>query len=277
MTQNEQPEIITNVDDEQPKITTKVDNETILSIQNLSFSYNGVKQIVKDVSMDLPKNKVIALIGPSGCGKSTLLRCINRIHDLYPDRYYQGKIMYHDKNILASDIDLMALRSEIAMIFQKATPFPMSIFENIAYPLRLRGVKDKDELMSFVVSALKDSALYEEVEDKLHKSALELSGGQQQRLSIARALPLGSELMLLDEPTSALDPKSTNKIEKLIARLKERTTVVIVTHNMQQALRVADRTAFLYDGELVEYGTTTQIFHNPQNKRTHDYVLGKFG
>ena len=223
------------------------------------------------------RNRVTALIGPSGCGKTTLLRCFNRMHDLYPKHRYEGEIHFQDRNILASNIDLIDLRSRIGMVFQKPTPFPMSIAENIAYGLRLKGIRNKSELTGRIEQALKHAALWTEVRDKMNESAYELSGGQQQRLVIARALAVEPEVLLFDEPTSALDPISTSKIEELVVTLKKEITIIIVTHNMQQAARVSDMTGFLYLGELIEFGTTEKIFTNPDNKQTDDYITGRFG
>jgi phosphate transport system ATP-binding protein len=220
---------------------------------------------------------VTALIGPSGCGKTTLLRCFNRMHDLYPKHRYEGEIHFQEKNILANDVDLIHLRSRIGMVFQKPTPFPMSIAENIAYGLRLKGIRNKSELVGRIEEALKHAALWTEVRDKLNESAYELSGGQQQRLVIARALAVAPEVLLFDEPTSALDPISTAKIEELVVTLKKDVTIIIVTHNMQQAARVSDYTAYMYLGELIEFGETDDLFIKPKNKETEDYITGRFG
>jgi phosphate transport system ATP-binding protein len=227
--------------------------------------------------MPVYEKKVTALIGPSGCGKTTLLRCFNRMHDLYPGNRYEGEIIFEGKNILAKDIDLMVLRSKIGMVFQKPTPFPMSIFDNVAYGLRLQGIKNKTELQDRVEKALKDAAIWDEVKDRLNASAFSLSGGQQQRLCIARAIAVKPEVILFDEPTSALDPISTSKIEELIVELKKNHTIIIVTHNMQQAARVSDYTAFMYLGELIEFDLTDIIFTKPSKKLTEDYISGKFG
>jgi phosphate ABC transporter ATP-binding protein len=227
--------------------------------------------------MPVYENKITALIGPSGCGKTTLLRCFNRMHDLYPGNRYEGEIIFEGKNILAKDVDLMVLRSKIGMVFQKPTPFPMSIFDNVAYGLRLQGIKNKTELQDRVEKALKDAAIWDEVKDRLNVSAFSLSGGQQQRLCIARAIAVKPEVILFDEPTSALDPISTSKIEELIVELKKNHTIIIVTHNMQQAARVSDYTAFMYLGELIEFDLTDIIFTKPNKKLTEDYVSGKFG
>jgi phosphate transport system ATP-binding protein len=250
---------------------------TEIEVKSLDFYYNGDVHALQKISLPIYKNKVTALIGPSGCGKTTLLRCFNRMHDLYPRHRYEGEIHFQDRNILAPDIDLIDLRSRVGMVFQKPTPFPMSIAENIAYGLRLRGIKNKSELVGRIEEALKHAALWTEVRDKMNASAYELSGGQQQRLVIARALAVEPEVLLFDEPTSALDPISTAKIEELVVSLKKDVTIIIVTHNMQQAARVSDMTGFLYMGELVEYGTTEKIFTNPDNKQTDDYITGRFG
>jgi phosphate transport system ATP-binding protein len=254
-------------------LTEKIEIE----VKDLDFYYNGDVHALKGISLPINKYNVTALIGPSGCGKTTLLRCFNRMHDLYPRHRYGGEIIFQDKNILQNDIDLINLRSRIGMVFQKPTPFPMSIAENIAYGLRLKGIRNKSELVGRVEEALKHAALWEEVRDKMNANAFDLSGGQQQRLVIARALAVEPEVLLFDEPTSALDPISTAKIEELVAGLKKDITIIIVTHNMQQAARVSDMTGFLYLGELIEYGTTEKIFTNPDKKQTDDYITGRFG
>jgi len=248
-----------------------------LQVKNLNFYYAGNKQALKNINMPVYENKITALIGPSGCGKTTLLRCFNRMHDLYPGNRYEGEIIFEGKNILEKDVDLMVLRSKIGMVFQKPTPFPMSIFENVAYGLRLQGIKNKTELQDRVEKALKDAVIWDEVKDRLNVSAFSLSGGQQQRLCIARAIAVKPEVILFDEPTSALDPISTSKIEELIVELKKNHTIIIVTHNMQQAARVSDYTAFMYLGELIEFDLTDIIFTKPSKKLTEDYVSGKFG
>ena len=246
-------------------------------VRNLNFFYGGNAHALQNISLPVYQHRVTALIGPSGCGKTTLLRCFNRMHDLYPKHRYEGEILLQGKNILSNDIDLISLRSRIGMVFQKPTPFPMSIAENIAYGLRLKGIKNKAELAGRIEEALKHAALWAEVRDKLNASAYDLSGGQQQRLVIARALAVEPEVLLFDEPTSALDPISTAKIEELVTVLKKEVTIIIVTHNMQQAARVSDMTGFLYMGELIEYGTTEKIFTNPDKKQTDDYITGRFG
>lgn len=247
-----------------------------IEVQNLSFFY-GEKEAVKNVSLNIEKNKITALIGPSGCGKTTLLRCFNRMHDLYKGNSYQGSILFKERNILEKNIDMTLLRAEIGMVFQKPTPFPMSIFDNVAYGLRLRGIKNKTELQDRVETALKKAAIWNEVSDRLSSSAMGLSGGQQQRLSIARTLAPEPDVILFDEPTSALDPISTKKIEELMQELSGSITMLIVTHNMQQAARISDRTAFMYMGELIEDGPTDKMFTNPEKQMTEDYITGKFG
>jgi phosphate transport system ATP-binding protein len=251
--------------------------DNVLEVRNLNFYYGGNFHALKNISLDVEQGSVTALIGPSGCGKTTLLRCFNRMHDLYPKNRYEGEIRYWSNNVLSPEMDLIVLRSRIGMVFQKPTPFPMTIFENIAYGLKLKGVKSRSELAGRVEHALKSAALWDEVKEKLHKGAHQLSGGQQQRLVIARALAVEPEVLLFDEPTSALDPISTGKIEELVVELKKEVTVVIVTHNMQQAARVSDRTGFFMLGELVEMDETTTIFTNPKEKLTEDYVTGRFG
>jgi len=248
-----------------------------LEVKNLDFYYNADVRALQNISLQIYKNNVTALIGPSGCGKTTLLRCFNRMHDLYPNHRYEGQIVFQGNDILAKEVDLINLRSRIGMVFQKPTPFPMSIAENIAYGLKLKGVNNRGELIGRVEQALKHAVLWAEVRDKLNASAYELSGGQQQRLVIARALAVEPEILLFDEPTSALDPLSTAKIEELVVTLKKDISIIIVTHNMQQAARVSDMTGFLYMGELIEYGTTEKIFTNPDKKQTDDYITGRFG
>jgi len=249
-----------------------------IDIRNFNFYYGGFHAL-KNINLPIPERKVTALIGPSGCGKTTLLRSLNRMHDLYPGNRYEGEIiLYPDGiNILSKEIDLIELRSRIGMVFQKPTPFPMSIFDNVAFGLRLRGIKNKTELESRVEEALRKAALWNEVKDRLKDSAFSLSGGQQQRLVIARAIAVEPEVLLFDEPTSALDPISTAKIEELVVELRDSITIVIVTHNMQQASRISDYTAFMYMGELIEFGPTEQIFTNPKEKLTEDYITGRFG
>jgi phosphate transport system ATP-binding protein len=251
----------------------KVEMET----RGLNFYYVGGVHALKNVTLPIYKNSVTALIGPSGCGKTTLLRCFNRMHDLYPGNRYEGEIIFEGTNILSDDTDLIELRSRIGMVFQKPTPFPMSIFDNVAYGLRLNGVKKKPDLSERVELALEQAALWQEVKDKLFESAYALSGGQQQRLVIARALAVEPDVILFDEPTSALDPISTAKIEELLEQLKRSVTIIIVTHNLQQAARVSDMTGFLMLGELVEFDATETMFTAPNVKLTVDYVTGRFG
>ena len=250
---------------------------TEFDVKGLNFYYAGNVHAIKNVTLPVYKNNVTALIGPSGCGKTTLLRCFNRMHDLYPGNKYEGEILFKGKNIFSEEIDLIDLRSRIGMVFQKPTPFPMSIFDNIAYGLRLKGIKKISDLSERVERALNHAALWDEVKEKLHASAYELSGGQQQRLVIARALAVEPEVLLFDEPTSALDPISTAKIEDLIVNLKKYVTIIIVTHNMQQAARISDMTGFMMLGDLIEYNSTDTIFTNPAEKLTGDYITGRFG
>ena len=248
-----------------------------IEVKDLNFYYSGDVHALKKINLPIQKNLVTSLIGPSGCGKTTLLRCFNRMHDLYPKNRYEGEILFQGNNILYPDTDLIKLRSRIGMVFQKPTPFPMSIFDNIAYGLKLQGIKKTGDLSEKVEKALKNAALWEEVKDKLSASAYDLSGGQQQRLVIARALAVNPEVLLFDEPTSALDPKSTAKIEELAETLKKEITIIIVTHNMQQAARISDWTGFLMLGELIEFDRTDRIFTAPSEKLTEDYVTGRFG
>ena len=248
-----------------------------IEVKDLNFYYSGDVHALKKINLPIQKNLVTSLIGPSGCGKTTLLRCFNRMHDLYPKNRYEGEILFQGNNILSPDTDLIKLRSRIGMVFQKPTPFPMSIFDNIAYGLKLQGIKKTGDLSEKVEKALKNAALWEEVKDKLNASAYDLSGGQQQRLVIARALAVNPEVLLFDEPTSALDPKSTAKIEELAETLKKEITIIIVTHNMQQAARISDWTGFLMLGELIEFDRTDKIFTAPSEKLTEDYVTGRFG
>jgi phosphate transport system ATP-binding protein len=247
-----------------------------VSVRNLNFYY-GATRALKDINVSLYRNKVTAFIGPSGCGKSTLLRILNRIYDLYPNQRAEGEIMLDGENILEPGHDVNLLRARIGMVFQKPTPFPMTIYENIAFGIRLYHSVSKSELDDRVREALDRAALWGEVKDKLGANGLSLSGGQQQRLCIARSIAVRPEVILLDEPCSALDPISTAKIEELIDELKTDYTIVIVTHNMQQAARVSDFTAFMYLGELIEFGSTTDMFTAPRDKRTQDYITGRFG
>lgn len=248
---------------------------SIITTRNLNIYY-GDKQAIKNIDMDIEKNEITALIGPSGCGKSTYLRILNRMNDIIPGCKITGEVIYDDINIYGRNIDPMLIRKKIGMVFQKPNPFPASIYDNIAYAPKYHG-KKKGELEEIVESSLKAAALWDEVKDRLKKSALSLSGGQQQRLCIARTIAMNPEVILLDEATSALDPISSYKIEDLLIKLKKTYTVVIVTHNMQQASRIADKTAFILMGDLVEYDHTDKIFTNPVNKKTADYVSGYFG
>jgi phosphate transport system ATP-binding protein len=247
-----------------------------VNINNLSFFY-GDLQALKNISLPLYLNKVTAFIGPSGCGKSTLLRVMNRIYELYPNQRAEGEVILDGENILSRKQDVNTLRAKVGMVFQKPTPFPMTIFDNIAFGLQLYDNVSRSELEGRVEDALRRAALWDEVKDKLHASGTSLSGGQQQRLCIARSVAIKPELILLDEPCSALDPISTAKIEELIGELSEDYTIVIVTHNMQQASRVSDYTAFMFLGEVIEFGETEKIFTTPTNKRTEDYITGRFG
>ncbi|RQW62043.1 phosphate ABC transporter ATP-binding protein PstB [Vibrio viridaestus] len=257
--------------------TSAQNKPVVLDINNLCFQYNKHSEpALKSVNLPIYKQQVTALIGPSGCGKSTLLRCLNRIYSLYNQQFATGEIQYDGENILSMR-DLNGLRSKIGMIFQKPTPFPMSIFENIAFGLRLDGQLSKSEIKAKVESALKSANLWEEVKNKLHDDAMGLSGGQQQRLCIARTVALEPAIILMDEPTSALDPIATSAIEDLICKLREKYTIVIVTHNMQQAMRISDHTAFMYLGELVEFSPTRQLFNHPAKERTKRYISGDFG
>ncbi|MDO5773211.1 MAG: phosphate ABC transporter ATP-binding protein PstB [Spirochaetales bacterium] len=249
--------------------------KTKISVQDLNLFY-GNFQALYNVNLEIPANMVTAFIGPSGCGKSTLLKTFNRMNDLVVGCRTEGKVLIDDENIF-ENIDVNLLRKKVGMVFQKPNPFPMSIYDNIAYGPRTHGIKRKSDLDNIVEKALADAAIWDEVKDRLNKSALGLSGGQQQRLCIARALAIEPEVLLMDEPTSALDPISTSKIEDTIAELKSKYTIVIVTHNMQQATRVSDLTAFFLLGKVIEYGQTEQIFSSPKNKKTEDYITGRFG
>ena len=250
--------------------------EKEIEVKDMSFFY-GEKEALKNVTLNVEKNKITSLIGPSGCGKTTLLRCFNRMHDLYKGNRYTGEIIFKNQNILDKNIDITKLRTDIGMVFQKPTPFPMSIFDNVAYGLRLKGIKNKTELHNRIEHVLKKSALWDEVADRLSASAMGLSGGQQQRLCLARTLAPEPDVVLFDEPTSALDPISTKKIEELMHELRGSITMLIVTHNMQQAARISDRTAFMYMGELVEEDATDIMFTNPKKQMTEEYITGKFG
>ncbi|HWI40942.1 MAG TPA: phosphate ABC transporter ATP-binding protein PstB [Verrucomicrobiae bacterium] len=246
--------------------------------RNLSFHY-GKTRVLKNITLPVYEHRITSLIGPSGCGKSTFLRCFNRMHDLYPGNRYEGEIVLQPDNIdiLGEGVDPIEVRMRVGMVFQKPNPFPKSVFENVAYGLRVRGMRNRGELEGKVEQALKEAALWNEVKDRLNEQAFNLSGGQQQRVCIARALATDPELLLFDEPTSALDPIATGSIEELMSELRERVAILIVTHNMQQAARVSDYTAFMYLGELVEHGTTEQMFVKPAKKQTEDYLTGRFG
>ena len=247
-----------------------------ISVENLNLHY-GENHALKDVNMEIAAHAITAFIGPSGCGKSTFLRCLNRMNDLVDGCRVEGKVILDGEDIYDKRVDTTLLRKKVGMVFQQPNPFPMSIYDNIAYGPRLHGIKNKKELDEIVERSLQGAAIFEEVKDRLHKSALGLSGGQQQRLCIARALAVSPEVLLMDEPTSALDPISTLKIEELMETLKKKYTVVIVTHNMQQAARVSDDTAFFLVGEVIEKNATSEIFARPQDKRTEDYITGRFG
>ena len=248
----------------------------IITVKDLNLWYN-TSQALKNVNINIEENTITALIGPSGCGKSTFLKTINRMNDLVQGVRVEGEILYGDTNIFDKSVDVNELRRDIGMVFQKPNPFPMSIYDNIAYGPRTHGIKNRVELDEIVEESLRGAAIWDEVKDRLRKSALGLSGGQQQRLCIARALAVKPKILLMDEPTSALDPISTSKIEELTMELKEKYTIVIVTHNMQQAVRISDKTAFFLLGELIEYGNTEEMFSNPREKKTEDYITGRFG
>ena len=250
--------------------------KTIIEARNLELYY-GDNHALKSVSLEIPENRITALIGPSGCGKSTFLKTLNRMNDLVPGVRIEGEVLYNGENIYGKDVDVTRLRKQIGMVFQKANPFPMSIYDNIAYGPRTHGIRNRAKLDDIVERSLRDAAIWDEVKDRLNKTALGLSGGQQQRLCIARALAVEPDVLLMDESTSALDPISTSKIEELAMELKSRYTVVMVTHNMQQAVRVSDMTAFFLLGELVEFGETERLFSHPRDKRTEDYITGRFG
>lgn len=247
-----------------------------IHVNDLSLYY-GEKKALKEISMQVPANKVTALIGPSGCGKSTFLRCINRMNDLIPDVKITGQMLVEGVDIYDKNVDVVNIRKKIGMVFQKSNPFPKSIYENIAYGPKINGIKDKTQLDEIVETSLRQAAIWEELKDRLDDSALGLSGGQQQRLCIARTLAVSPDIILMDEPASALDPISTSKIEELVHELKQQYTIIIVTHNMQQAARTSDHTAFFYMGELIEMGKTNTIFTKPEMKQTEDYITGRFG
>jgi len=252
------------------------DTNSIVRTRDLDFYYGSVKAL-HGISMDVPARQVTALIGPSGCGKSTFLRTLNRMNDIIDGTRVEGEVLVDGQNIYNGDTDVVALRKKVGMVFQKSNPFPKSIYENIIYGPKIHGVRDRDRLAEIVEKSLERAGLWSEVKDRLEKSAMDLSGGQQQRLCIARALAVDPEILLMDEPASALDPKSTARIEDLIGELRNNYTIIIVTHNMQQAARVSDLTAFFYEGHLVEYGPTDMIFTNPIKKQTEDYITGRFG
>jgi len=249
-------------------------NNAIITVNNLNLWY-GQSQALKHITMEIPENSITALIGPSGCGKSTFLKTLNRMNDLIPTVKINGEVCYNGENIF--DTEVNALRKEVGMVFQKPNPFPMSIYDNIAYGPRTHGITNKAKLDEIVERSLRDAAIWDEVKDRLKKNAIGLSGGQQQRLCIARALAVEPKVLLMDEPTSALDPISTSRIEELAMELKEKYTIVIVTHNMQQAVRISDCTAFFLLGELVEFGDTEEMFSQPKDQRTEDYITGRFG
>lgn len=261
------------------EVTDRAIDPRIIEIDDLSFSYDlGKTNTLMNISLEIPEREVTAFIGPSGCGKSTLLRCLNRMNDMIDTaRVTSGQVRILGQNIFASDVDPIEVRKHVGMVFQKYNPFPKSIFENVAYGLRVQGISDNETLSAAVERSLRQAALWDEVKDRLKGSALGLSGGQQQRLCIARAIAVQPQIVLMDEPCSALDPIATARIEELITELKSEYTIVIVTHNMQQATRVSSRTAFFYLGELIEYDTTDTIFGNPNEKQTEDYVSGRFG
>jgi len=251
-------------------------NSPKITVRDFNFYYGSAK-VLHGITLDVPENQVTALIGPSGCGKSTFVRSINRMNDIIPDAHGEGTVLIDGKNVYGRETDVVELRRRVGMVFQKSNPFPKSIFDNVAYGLRINGTKNKRDLAEVVEKSLTRAALWDEVKDRLHNSAFALSGGQQQRLCIARALAIDPEILLMDEPASALDPIATTKIEELIYELKSNYTIVIVTHNMQQAARVSDRTAFFMLGKLIEYGDTKTIFMTPKEKMTEDYVTGRFG
>ena len=251
-------------------------NNPVIAVEDLRFYY-GQSRAIHGVDIRFPEKQVTALIGPSGCGKSTLLRCFNRMNDLIDISRVEGRVLLDGEDIYAKNTDIIELRRRVGMVFQKSNPFPKSIYENVIYGLRIAGEKDKKLLDERVETSLKGAALWDEVKDRLHESALGMSGGQMQRLCIARAIAVNPKVILMDEPCSALDPKSTARVEELIGELRKDFTIIIVTHNMQQAARVSDNTAFLFEGNLIEYGLTKQLFVKPQNKQTEDYITGRFG
>jgi phosphate transport system ATP-binding protein len=250
--------------------------DVVIKTKDLNLWY-GEKQALRDINIQIPRNMVTALIGPSGCGKSTLIRCFNRMNDTIDNCRTEGQVIYKDEDIYCAECDAVEVRKKIGMVFQKPNPFPKSIFENVCYGLRVQGINNRDKLTAVVEASIKKAALWDEVKDRLEESAMGLSGGQQQRLCIARALAIEPEIILMDEPCSALDPIATSKIEDLIDELKKNYTVIIVTHNMQQAARVSDYTGFMYLGSLIEFGDTTQIFESPKEELTEKYITGRFG
>lgn len=275
MTEQKQMAFTSSVDQPADSIAA-ADLPVAVSVKNLNLFYDDVQALI-DINLDIPEKQVTAFIGPSGCGKSTLLRCFNRMNDLIDSCRSDGQILLNGRDIQAPGVDVVSLRREVGMVFQKPNPFPKTIYENVAYGLRIQGINRRRVLDETIEWALKAAALWDEVKHRLQESALGLSGGQQQRLVIARAIAVQPKVILLDEPCSALDPISTLKVEELINELKLLYTIIIVTHNMQQAARVSDRTAFMYLGEMVEYGETNQVFTNPENKRTEDYITGRYG
>jgi phosphate transport system ATP-binding protein len=254
----------------------EIKQKPVFKLKNIDLFYDEF-QAIKDITMDINYHEVTAFIGPSGCGKSTFIRILNRMNDLITSCHVSGDILYEDKNIYSKDFDVIELRSKVGMVFQKPNPFPMSIYDNIAYGPRCQGIKNKQVLDEIVENSLKKAALWEEVSDRLKSSAMSLSGGQQQRLCIARTIAMQPQVILMDEPTSALDPIATAKIEELIIELKEEYTIVIVTHNMQQAARISDKTAFFLMGELIEFDETSRMFSTPKHKKTEEYITGRFG
>jgi phosphate transport system ATP-binding protein len=257
-------------------LSVDADRPALIEVQGLSLYY-GAAQALKDITFQVPEKLVTAFIGPSGCGKSTLLRCFNRMNDLIDNVRIEGAVHIAEQDIYGPDIDVIQLRKHVGMVFQRSNPFPQSVFDNVAYGLRLQGIRARTEIEGIVEQSLRAAALWEEVKDRLHSSALGLSGGQQQRLCIARAIAIRPQIILMDEPASALDPLATGRIEDLILDLKKDFTIVIVTHNMQQAARISDLTAFFYLGELIEFDATAKVFTNPSRKQTEDYVTGRFG
>jgi phosphate transport system ATP-binding protein len=274
--EQERQQVVNEIEAED-KLNQRVEiPDPIVEVEKLNLKYSGNPALI-DITLNIPRNRATAFIGPSGCGKSTLLRCFNRLNDLVDGVSIEGQVKIGGKNIYSPKIDITALRKRVGMVFQKSYPFPKSVYENVAYGARIAGIKNKSTLDEIVEKSLRGAALWDEVKDRLRESALGISGGQQQRLCIARAIAVEPEVLLMDEPCSALDPIATGKIEDLISELKRSYTIVIVTHNMQQAARVSDFTAFMYLGKIIEYDRTEKIFLNPSNKQTEDYVSGKFG